>query len=259
MIRWVYDARAATREQLQRLFFSAGAKTRCQHRLMLLHRNHYLDRLPRRSSSEPDVYYISRRAYRGLRELRAMGHANAKPVRLAPLRVPHILDISTVRAAFTAACNDAGFDLTLWIDEVEIAEFTSSFGFIPDGYFKVRRFTRDGEKQAAFFVEVERSGKSNQALTDRFTKYATFYYEGHYERLFGTKALRVLFLVASEYGINPVTQVDTYSKMCERSGATFFRFTGLENAVQTSNSEVLTSPIWCRPSETTPVSLFLKD
>ncbi len=247
MIRWVHDARAATREQLQRLFFSAASKSRCQHRLTVLYRHRFLDKLPRRSASEPDVYYMSRRAFRGLRELRGAGLSDAAPTRLAPLRVPHILAISSCRAALTAACDPAGYQLDFWIDEMAIAPYTEAFGFIPDGYFQIRRSTNEGERRAAFFLEVERSGKSKRALTDRFAKYARFYYDGHYERLFGTKALRTLFLIASDYGMNPMQHIETCVRLCEKAGATFFRFAALDDVLQLSGTDLLLSPTWRQP------------
>lgn len=182
--------------------------------------------------------------------------SDASPTRLAPLRVPHILAISSCRAAFTTACDPAGYHLDFWIDETAIAPYTETFGFIPDGYFQIRRSTNEGERRAAFFLEVERSGKSKRALTDRFVKYARFYYDGHYERLFGTKALRTLFLVASDYGMNPMQHIETCVRLCEKAGATFFRFAPLEDVTNLAAAEILHMSIWRQPGQDRLCSLF---
>ena len=146
--------------------------------------------------------------------------------------------------------------LRFWANEEQLAPLTAQYGFIPDGYFQTQRESTAGSSLAAFFVEVERSLKSRRQLQERFKRYGDFYYSGEYGRIFGTKALRVLFLVASEYGINPARQLETYSKMCEHIGATFFRFAALEQVKNLPGAEMLHAPIWRQPGATDPRPLF---
>ena len=256
IIRWIYEVRATTREQIQQMFFGPGGRSRCQHRLMLLVENRYVDRLPRRSASNPDVFYLSRRAYKGLRVLRASAQNEVVPVRLSPLRVPHIVALAGCRAIMTTSSRDAGMNLDFWVDERYIAPLTEAYGLIPDGYFQIRRETPEGTKRAAFFVEVERSGKSKPALEKKFKRYARFYYGGHYERLFGTKALRTLFLVGAEYGMHPSKQIETYSEICSRVGTAFFRFATLEDVLIRPKEQILTARFWKRPGRADPVALY---
>lgn len=256
IIRWIYEVRATTREQIQQVFFGPGGRSRCQHRLMLLVENRYVDRLPRRSASDPDVFYLSRRAYKGLRVLRASAQNEVVPVRLSPLRVPHIVALAGCRAIMTAASRDASMNLDFWVDERYIAPLTEAYGLIPDGYFQIRRETPEGTKRAAFFIEVERSGKSKQALASKFSKYAQFYYQGHYERLFGTKALRTLFLVDSEYEFSVERQVEHYVRICEQVGATFFRFATLNSVMTHAAAELFSAHIWRQPRDNNRRSLF---
>ena len=51
IIRWVYELRFATQEQIQQLLFTPSTASSCKRRLTLLYHNGYLDRrlLPLRS------------------------------------------------------------------------------------------------------------------------------------------------------------------------------------------------------------------
>jgi len=191
VVRWVYDARVTTREQIQRLFFTVGGRTRCQHRLSLLLKHRYLDRLESRPASTPDVYLVSRRSFRGVRLLRASGLDDPLNLQaIAPERLQHTLDIISCRVQFLLAGRVPGFAFAEWRQEEELRAVMGNFGIVPDAYVQLTRQSDGGEKRLAFFIEVERSDKSERLLKEKFRRYGAFYYGGDYERLFGTKALR---------------------------------------------------------------------
>ncbi len=257
IVEWVHSARISTREQLQKLFFTDGGRSRCQHRLTLLHRNRYLDTIQRSSSSYPNIYYISRRAVNGLRLLRSIYAENTVKVHAVPqIQIQHTLDIVSCRIAFTKACANVGYSLRFWLDTGALAKYMQAAGVIPDSYFQICRSTEDGEKISGFFLEVERSGKSEQALEKKFRLYGQLYYQGFYEEQFGTKALRILFLVGSDYGINPQRQIEKLMRICRRLNITIFRFCSLNEFLIQNSSNVLTAEIWDQPNVEERLSLF---
>ena len=257
IVQWVYGARLATRDQIQRLFFTAAGKSRCQERLTALFQHRYLDRLPNRFANEPGVYLISRHATRGLQLLRTLlPDQSVAPFRVASARVQHILDIASVRAVCTNATKASDVQLLFWVNEENLADRIGSFGIIPDAYFQVSRNIGDGERRSGFFVEVERSAKSKRALEERFRRYADFYYGGGYERLFGTRALRLLFVVGSDYNLSPRRHIALCRGICERLHFTVARFTTLDDLLNLPPDQVLTARLWQQPENPTPVSLY---
>lgn len=257
IVRWVHSAGIATREQIQRLFFTNGGRSRCQHRLTLLHRSRYLDTIRRSSPNHPNIYYISRKSVNGLRLLRSIYTENTVKAHGVPqIQIQHTLDIGSCHIAFIKACNATGYSLRFWLGTDELAKHIQTAGFIPDAYFQICRTTEDGEKMSGFFLEVERSGKSEQALEKKFRLYGELYYQGLYEAQFGTKALRILFLVGSDYGINPERQIEKLMRICNKLNVTIFRFAPLKDFLTENASNILTTQIWRHPNTDKWTSLF---
>ncbi len=260
VVRWVYDAGVTTREHIQRLFFTSGGRTRCQQRLSLLFQHRFLDRLEGRPASMPDVYLVSRRAFRGVRLLRASGVDEPLDLQLvAPQRLQHTLDLVSCRVQFLLAARAPGIALVQWREEGELASSMGPAGIVPDAYVQLARTATHGEKRSSFFLEVERSDKSEQVLREKFQRYGAFYYGGEYERIFGTKALRVLFLIGSSYGIRPEHRCAKLSALAEEARVTFLRFTPLDAFVALPAPEVLVAPIWRKPGEPEPTPLLLRE
>ncbi len=245
IVQWVYSAHLATREQIQRLLFTSGGRSRCQDRLTQLFRHRYLDRLSNRLVNQPDVYMVSKKAVKGLRLLRSWStHPPIKPFRVAPSRVSHLLEIADIRITFSKVPSAQGVHLLFWMNEEAVKAYTEPFGIVPDAYFQISRVTSEGEKRSAFFVEVERSAKPGPALEQKFSRYREFYYQGHYEATFGTKALRVLYLIGSDYDINPQRKIATLRSICKKLGVTFIRFANLQDFSVQEPAELLSSRIW---------------
>lgn len=257
IVDWVYTAQLASREQMQQLFFTNGGRSRCQRRLTLLYRNRFIDKLPDRPVNTPDIYYISRQSVRGLRLLRSLHPEEPiKPRRVRAQRVEHVLAVAGARIALRKACAAAGYSLTQWLGEEDLLARLAQAGFLPDAYFQIQRPSGVGQKTANFFLEVERSGKAEQALEERVRRYGEFYYQGRYESAFEARALRVLFLVGGDYGINPQRQIEKLAAICQRLEVTFFRFASLEQFLDQQGSDLLLAPIWRRPEGGECCSLF---
>lgn len=250
VVRWVYEARVTTREQVQRLFFTSGGRTRCQHRLALLLQHRYLDRLEGRPKNAPDVFFISRHAVRGVRLLRALGVDDPLNLQAVASEVlQHRLDLMACKVQFLAATQVPGLSLDSWRDEESLVPVMAGTGIVPDGYIEVVRGTAEGEKRSPFFLEVERSDKSERALREKFQRLGAFYYGGEYERRFGVKALRVLVLMGSGYGILPERRCGKLAALAAETNVTFLRFAPLETFLALSPGDTLSAPIWRRPGD----------
>ncbi len=253
IVQWIFSARLATRDQLQRLFFTSGGLSLCKHRLTVLYRHRYIDKLFARPVSAPALYYISRRCTNGLRLLRAVyPEKDIKPRKVASITIRHTLDIADCRIAFIKACAEPTYSFRFWLSEEEVFPHMRASGIIPDAYFPISHQTEDGQKLAGFFIEVERSAKSQIALERKFTCYGRFYYKAE----FGTRALRILFLVGSDYGINPMHQIAKYSRMCEHLNVTAIRFAVLDTLLDTDPTRIFDTPIWLRTGTPELQSLF---
>ncbi len=261
IVGWVAAVGIATREHVQAMFFGPGGRSRCQHRLMLLCQHRYLDRLPGRAPNDPDSYRVSQRSVNGLRLLRVTAAVDqVRPSRISSVRLQHSLDIVSCRVLIARASFEVGLDLRVWLSTSELAPLTSAAGILPDAYFQLCRVDRAGhEKKSAFFLEVERSDKSDRALKEKFRRYGEFYYGGGFEEKFGARALRVLVLLGSDYGIRPERRVEKLAALAERAGVTFLLFAPLAAFLATTPSDVPTAPMWRRPGEAGPVGLFAND
>jgi len=243
-----------------RLFTAETTPFCCQRRLSLLFGNRYLDKLPRRGATLPDVYCLSRRCTNGVRLLRASG---LEVVKLRPpslVRMPHVLDVVSCRVQITRACAEQGMQLISWLDERDLVQRVASDGLLPDAFFRLCRTTASGEeKRSSFFLEVERSDKAEKTLSRKFRRYGDFYYDGAFERRFGARSLRVLVLIGSDYGMVPENRVAKLAALAERERVTFLRFAPLASFLAAPAKEVLQAPIWRRPGGTALVSLFPND
>lgn len=257
IVRWVSLVGVTTREQVQKLLFGPGSRSRCQHRLTALYRNRYLDRLADRAANMPDVYHLSRRSYNGIRLLRAEGSDSlCRLAHLSPATLQHTLDVVSCRAQITRACLNLGLSLCRWMDERDLQETMLRSGIRPDSYFQVARITPEGEKRSAFFLEVERSDKSERALRDTFRRYGLFYYGGRFEEAFAGRALRVLMLIADSHGIRPERRIERLVGLAEEADVTILRFAALAAFLSVSPDDALTAEMWRRPGQTASSAVF---
>lgn len=255
IVRWVHDAGATTREQVQRLLFSEGGRSRCQERLTLLVHHRYLDRLPGRRLNVPDVYVLSRRCVNGNRLLRSDGLVIRKQ-RIPEAKVQHALEIADCRVQFLRGAPAAGASVAQWLNEDELVPLTTRRGLLPDAYFQLIRETPSGERKASFFLEIERSGKAERLWREKFRRYGELYYGGAFEQLFGSKALRVLVVLSGEFGARPERIIERLAAMAAEMRVTFLRFTSLQDLVECHWASVLAASIWRRPGSDEPGALL---
>lgn len=253
----VLHARALTDDQVRVALFPPGAASRCQLRLTLLYRNHFLDRLPRKSVNEPAVYLLTRRSVNGNRLMRERWGEQEFRRHMTRLgSVGHLLAVNDIRVRVERACRDLGWELVEWRPPEELAPITRAEGVIPDAYFRVRR-TVDGEpKTASFLLELERAAKRSVVLADKLKRYHDLYRYGRYEQLFGIRAMRLLVVFAAEAGSGPDRRIATGLDLARRADATFARFAELGHIKGARATDCLTAPLWRSPRHQGPVPLF---
>jgi hypothetical protein len=65
---------------------------------------------------------------------------------------------------------------------------------VPDGYFTVEQ----GRHKSAFAVEIDRATVEEKPFKQKVRAYGEWKVSGTYERRYGTKSLRVLWVVADQ-------------------------------------------------------------
>ncbi len=259
IVRAVFEMRLLTRRQVQELLFTAGGRSRCQRRLTLLYRagGGYLDRLPGRPLSVEDVYCISRRCRSALRLLRSLYDDDDIRRRLARVQqVDHVLDVNWCRIRLQRSCLVAAYQLLSWRDQAELNQLRVAGGLVPDAYFEVQRMANGEEKTAPFFLELERSDRSIQSWRQKLGQYRRYYISGDFQRTFGRRALRVLFVVRSTYEGNSERMASKACSLAEAIRLSIACFAPIEELLNRPPSELLQAEIWHRPGHSQLVALF---
>jgi hypothetical protein len=107
---------------------------------------------------------------------------------------------------------------------------------VPDGYFVL-----EGEGHAsAFALEVDRATVEEKPFKDKVRAYGEWKVTGAYERRYGTKSLRVLWLVADQS--RDSTRLERIIRWTEAEGGrSLFWFAVLD---QLTPSSILSAPLW---------------
>ena len=259
IIELVGRCTALRARQIQTALFPPGSDSRCQLRLQFLVRARYLDRRPRRLVNEPAIYMLSRRSVEGNRLLRERwGDALFRRQLTRPGPLEHLLALNDVRVLMIRACLDLGWSLSLWQRAEDLALALGREGLVPDAYFQIQRPV-DGRAQhqtTAYFVELERSGKSSRVLRSKLERYAELCLSGRYEQLFGVSALRILVVFASEHGSSARHRIRTGLAEAERVGIPIARFAELEQLTARPPAACMTEAVWYRPGDAAPIALL---
>lgn len=257
IVRWISTVGVSTRDQVQKLFFAPGSRSRCQRRLTLLYRNRYLDRLAGRGPTTPDVYCLTRRCTNGIRLLRAGALDMPKLRPPSSTRLQHVLAIISCRVQVARACMDTGIELVRWLDERDLIDLVTNEGIVPDAYFQLARIDSAGEKRfCSYFLEVERSGKSERALKEKLRRYGRFYYEGRFEDRFGARALKILWLLDGEFGVPPDRQLRRLAEFAAEENIALVRLAPLAAFVGIAASDALSTRLWLKPGRVGLCPLF---
>lgn len=256
LVRYTWEAGLATREHLQRLYFSDANRSRAQTRIKLLRDAGYLEQLPGRLPNEPAVYVVSRRAV----QLLGLGSTADGPRmgQVSYARLEHSLAIADCRVQALLASRGTGLQVLRWLNEEELRPVTTTSGVLPDAYFQLEREVDGEPRKSGFFLEVERTEKSERALRQKLYGLGTYYYGGGYERDFATRALRILVLVHPEPGASGERLVRKVAGLGRIMGITLLRVAELEAFRATPPADLFFRAIWHQPGSAEPTSLFEK-
>jgi len=258
-VELVAQARALRTDQIQTALYPLGpnSSSACRRCLTKLLRHGYLDRLPRPSVNEPAIYVLSRRSVAGNRLLRERwGEAELRRQMSRLGSLDHLLAVNDLRVRILRATQELGWQLRLWQRSEELAPLLKEADLVPDAYFQIER-TVDGQpRTAAFFLELERAGKSSRVLRSKLQRYGELYYGGTYERLFARRALRVLFVFAPSRASPTFRRVQAGLAQARSLGITIARFAGLDQLKGLPPVACLTSPLWYSPVQDEPIPLF---
>ena len=267
LIDQIYQLRAATTDQLQRLVFPAtaggslkGRMTHCQYRLKLLYHHGYVtrDERPTRLSDgrQPLVYFPDKK---GIELLAAQAGVEPNSLDWRPrdntakaghFFLEHLLATNEVRIALMLAAQVQGLTLVRWLDDrtlrrSEMKEHVVMPGegrvaIVPDGFFQVK--TKEG-KVFSHFLEADRrtvvgvSSKSGRRDWARKVRAFTAFYEsGQYGRRYSAEQFRVLTVTT---GAVRLANLKTITE--EAGGGRRFWFTTYE---QLTSKTALSAPIW---------------
>jgi hypothetical protein len=259
MVEAVFRHRAPTRRQIEiAADFPLSRHTRAPRALTQLVASRALDRLPRSSVIDPAVYVLSRRSVLGNRLMRAQWGEDVFRRHLWRITsLDHLLAVNDVRVRIERACRDLGWNLVQSELPGDLqSRMTGTSGLDPDSYFCVARTVDGISRRAGLFLEVEKSVKAASAVERKLEKYVAFYRSGTYTREFGLRGLRVLVVFSNEWRGPAPSRVLRGLQSAERTGATFARFSSLDDITTAPPLAVVTSPIWRQPGRAAPLALF---
>ncbi|HJW76850.1 MAG TPA: replication-relaxation family protein [Thermoleophilia bacterium] len=257
VLNTVSDMRFLTREQVQELLFSPSTASYCKRRLALLYHNAYLDR----------VYVPSLNAFGATKAIYTLATKGAAVVardRKIELRelmwrpghndrelyfMRHTLAINDFRIRLALAARQRGLSLA-WTDEralrrremkdyIEDPEHRGRrLAIVPDGYFTLD----DGERTSAFALEIDRATVEEKPFKEKVRGYGEWKTTGTYERRYGTKSLRVLWVVADV--TRDSTRLERIKRWTEAEGGrSLFWFSMLDDLTPET---ILTEPVWLK-------------
>jgi hypothetical protein len=243
IVRLVVELGFATKTQVADVLFGSTTSSNCQRRLTLLVRNGYLDKLPGRGASEPDVYRVTKRTTKGSL---LIGGVEAR--RRAKGQLEHVLAVNDLHCRMLRACGRRGWVVVEWRTQAELADWAKEGGFVPDAFCQVALRERDREGLSAMLLEVERSPRSTSSIEKKYRLIADFVRSGAYERRTGRRSLRVLVVV---YGTDIGQERAWARRLCglaERAGLSFGWYAGGSDLLQ-HPSELFAARVWLRPGK----------
>ena len=267
IIKSVYEHRALTTPQIQRMHFPAGQGrsergrlVHCQHRLKLLYHNGYLtrDERPTKLSEgrEALVYFLDTL---GAKLLASYYKVDISELDWRPrdntaganhLFIDHLLHTNDVRIALTCAAQADGWDVTRYVDDrdlrrkemkayVQLLGESERVAIVPDGFFTLS----SDQRTFHHFLEVDLrtvvglSSKTGRRDWSRKVRaYLEYFHSGRYGERYSAKGFRVLTVTTGQTRLQNLFEITE-----DAGGKSLFWFTTLD-AVASLQS--LSEPIW---------------
>lgn len=228
LLNVLYRYRLLTTTQIQKLVFTPPAgKTKpvhinsCRRRLAKLFHNRFVNRLkipyfP--NSGTPEMVYVLDK--NGVEILSRQSEINTKQLLLRPANnrlglqwVDHAINVSQVRITIEIATRNSFLELREWLSEYDLNTRQKHFGTnqmtlkkIPDGYFVI--YNKERKTIAGFFLEVDRGTESySPKIVSKIQAYYQYCFSGQYQRDFGLKAFRVLFVVNTASRLESIVNI----------------------------------------------------
>ena len=251
----VCDMRFLTSDQIQLLLFSPSTASSCRRRLSLLYHNQYLDRMlvPTKNAfgSTRAVYMLSRRGAEFTARARSCSTSDLdwRPgdTDKELYFIEHSLAINSFRLMVTKTAKTQGMKLE-WTDERtlrrrEMKDYVADprhsgekLAVVPDGYFSL---ANEGHDQA-FALELDRGTVDEKPFKAKVRALGEWKMTGAYERRYGRKSLRVLFVVSgATRDANRLQRIKRWAEA--EAGRSLFWFANLGDLTPTN---LLSSNLW---------------
>ncbi|HXG37042.1 MAG TPA: replication-relaxation family protein [Dehalococcoidia bacterium] len=255
VVHWVQEMRFLTREQIQRLEFSPASVSYCKRRLSLLFHNGYVER---RFIPTPDSFGSTRAVYclaaRGAQLLRQELKLHPNQLEWRPKDrqrelyfLQHTLAINDFRICAILAAKFRNFTLD-WVDErtlrrremrdyvIDPRDKSQKLAIVPDGYFTLA----SDSGVSAFALELDRGTVEEKSFKTKVRAYGEWKQTGVYEQRYGTKSLRVLFVV--EPNKRDPHRLARIKRWCEAEGGrSLFWFASNDHVSEIS---IFDEPVW---------------
>jgi hypothetical protein len=150
--------------------------------------------------------------------------------------LPHMIDIAWTYVRFTQFCRTYGYSLEEWNRPTK----RNAAGLIPDAVFVIRT----DKRPFRFMTEVDRgteplmSPRENNDIKKKFEKYETYLESGEYEKEYGDKKGRVLFIVPS------LKRLQNIKSICEKVNVVFLKRYWFCVMGELKAYDVFFKPIW---------------
>jgi hypothetical protein len=271
IVRAVYQHRALTRAQIERLFWGQPGpepNTRCQLRLQRLYQHGYLDRddQPQKITEgrKPLVYFLDEAGAALLAELDDVGREqidwHKRENDVSWLFLNHLLRVNDVRLSLTLSAHEHNWTIRPWLDDQALRRDKRDYvpvqiegkdgrrrvekvAFVPDGYAVL---DAAGEEPFHYFLEIDlgtvtgRSAREGRRDWSRKVKaYLGYRVLGLFKTKYGGERFRVLTVTTSEARLRNLIQATEQAK-----GTFSFAFTTFDRF---QGADPLTDQIWSFP------------
>jgi hypothetical protein len=201
--------------------------------------------MPGRLRPQPAIYCLTRKSRNAFNLLREyLSDDIIRSHLIAPGSIQHLLGINEIRVRVLRAAQELGLTLAEWQRSEDLAKPLEVDGLIPDGFFKLQRIVDGQVRTAAFFLELQRANRSKAVMKSKLNRYRRLYDSGRFQDIFGTRALRVLFVFESQYGTNINHRMADAIGQAKDLDIALIRCTSLDQVRQTAPTEFLTENIW---------------